>query len=302
MRTSVLLSLLTMVLLAACTQCGGKPAARRGESQSQSQPLGACIKFPVKPNSVRFAVIGDSGSGDRYQYQVAAEMEACRRTFPFNFVIMLGDNITGGHSPRDFYEKFENPYKALLDSGVKFYASLGNHDRTLERFYAPFNMGGKTYYSFKRGNVTFFALDSDYMDSGQLDWIKRALQSATTTPWKICFFHHPLYSDGRAHGGDLDLRHLLQPIFEQHGVDAVFSGHDHVYERLKPQHGIYYFVEGSSGHLRYHNLRKSLEMAAGFDTDRAFMLVEVAGDQLYFQAISRTGQVVDSGVLQRQRS
>jgi hypothetical protein len=80
----------------------------------------------------------------------------------------------------------------------------------------------------------------------------------------------------------MDLRHLLEPIFQQYRVNVVFSGHDHVYERIKPQNEIYHFVEGSSGHLRYHNLHQSSEMAAGFDTDRAFMLVEIAGDQLYF--------------------
>jgi hypothetical protein len=257
--------------------------------------------LPLKPNSVRFAVIGDSGSGDKYQYEVARQMEAVHEKFPFRFVIMLGDNITGGHSPKDIDRKFEEPYQGLLDGGVKFYACLGNHDRTRERFYRPFNMGGKSYYSFKRANASFFALDSIYMNPAQLDWIETNLQHADTA-WKICFFHYPLYSDGRTHGPDMELRRLLVPIFVRYGVNVVFSGHDHVYERIKPQNGIYYFVEGSSGHLRYHNLHKSSEMAAGFDTDRAFMVVEISGNQFYFQTISRTGRTVDSGVLQRQHS
>ncbi|HEV2418942.1 MAG TPA: metallophosphoesterase [Terriglobia bacterium] len=297
MRRHSLLLLVASLILAQCSSaCGG--GVNTTTSQSDSHPSEPSIALPVKANSVRFAVIGDSGSGDQYQYEVAHEMEMARQEFPFAFVIMLGDNITGGHTPRDFQRKFEDPYKGLLDAGVKFYASLGNHDRTNESLYKPFNMGGKRYYSFKRGNVRFLALDSNYMDPGQLDWIKKQLQSSDSA-WKICFFHHPLYSNGKTHGSDLDLRHRLEPIFTQYGVNVVFSGHDHVYERLKPQKGITYFVEGSSGHLRYHDLRRSPEMAAGFDTDRAFMLVEVAGNQLYFQAISRTGQTVDSGVLTR---
>jgi len=80
---------------------------------------------------------------------------------------------------------------------------------------------------------------------------------------------------------------------------VVFSGHDHVYERIKPEHGIYYFVLGNSGELRYHDLRASSDTLAGFNTDRGFMVVEIAGDKLYFQTVSRTGQVVDSGALQR---
>ncbi|MGH9395840.1 MAG: metallophosphoesterase family protein [Terriglobia bacterium] len=258
------------------------------------------LALPLKPKSVRFAVIGDSGSGSPPQYEVAHEMQVLRGQFSFNFVIMCGDNINGGHGPRAFQQKFEQPYKGLLDAGVKFYASLGNHDNPNERFYKLFNMEGKRYYSFKKGNVAFFALDSNYMDPVEVAWLKKQLQSSNSA-WKICFFHHPLYSDGRTHGPDMDLRAILQPIFVQYGVNVVFSGHDHVYERIKPQKGIYYFVEGNSGELRYHNLRRSTEMAAGFDTDRAFMLVEIAGDQFYFQTISRTGRKVDSGVLERQR-
>ena len=139
------------------------------------------------------------------------------------------------------------------------------------------------------------------MNSEQLDWLRKQLQ-ASNEEWKICFFHHPLYSDAKYHGPDLDLRAQLVPLFEGYGVDVVFSGHDHVYERIKPQNGIYYFVMGSSGELRYHNLRgHPAEMAAGLDTDRAFMIVEIAGDDFYFQTISRTGKVVDHSVLNRER-
>ncbi|MGH9406699.1 MAG: metallophosphoesterase family protein [Terriglobia bacterium] len=300
MRRTTLFLLLTVFGLTPLGRAAGSRGPRAQVSPPHSQPSEPVLALPSKSNSVRFAVIGDSGSGDQYQYQTAREMEMAREEFPFPFVIMLGDNIVGGHSPRDFRRKFELPYQGLLEAGVKFYASLGNHDQTNERLYKPFNMGGQRYYSFKRGNVTFFALDSNYMDPQQIAWLKRQLQSAGSG-WKICFFHHPLYSNGRTHGPDMDLRHLLEPIFVQNGVNVVFSGHDHIYERFKPQKGIYYFVEGNSGRLRYHNLRRSPQMAAGFDTDRAFMLVEVAGNQFYFQTISRTGRTVDYGVLEKQQ-
>jgi hypothetical protein len=262
-----------------------------------AQPQTEC-GLPQEQKAIRFAVIGDSGTGKTEQYQVAQEMEKCRQKTGFDFVLMLGDNIYGGKGQQDFERKFELPYKPLLDAGVKFYASMGNHDDPNERLYKPFNMGGARYYSFKKGNATFFALDSNYMDSTQLNWLETQLQTSNT-PWKICYFHHPLYSDGKFHGPDLDLRTVLQPLFEKYGVNMVLSGHEHVYERIKPENGTYYFVLGNSGELRYHNLRRSSDMLAGFDTDRDFMLVEVAGDKFYFQTISRTGQVVDSGVLDR---
>jgi len=257
------------------------------------------IKLPLQQNSVRFAVIGDSGTGDREQYEVAREMEAYREAVKFDFVIMLGDNIYGSHSPRDFDKKFEAPYKSLLDAGVKFYASLGNHDDpNVESLYKPFNMGGKRYYAFRKGEVAFFALDSNYMDPKQLDWLDQNLKSSQGT-WKICFFHHPLFNDGRHHGPDIDLRSQLLPLFERYGVNAVFSGHEHVYERIKPENNIYYFVLGNSGKLMTHDFHASGERVKGFDTDRTFMIVEIAGDKLYFQVISRSGETIDSGELTR---
>ena len=258
------------------------------------------FQFPIKPDSVRFAVIGDMGTGKRPQYQTAEEMVRARRSFPFQFVITLGDNIYGGHSSRDFERKFELPYKPLLDAGVKFYASLGNHDSPIERSYKFYNMNGSNYYAFTKGNVRFLALDSNYMDPKQLSWLRSQLQDAPKSDWKICYFHHPLYSSAKEHGPATDLRLLLQPLFEHYKVNVVFSGHEHVYERIKPQGGIYYFIEGASGQLRYGNLKKdSSIMAKGFDTDNSFMLVEVTGDTMYFQTISRTGETVDSGVIQR---
>src|SRR5215469_14932264 len=279
----------------------GADLQQTGASTSVSRQFLTACQLPPVQKAVRFAVIGDSGTGNSRQYEVAQEMEKCREQAGFDFVIMLGDNIYGGKSQQDFERKFETPYKPLLDGGVKFYASIGNHDDPNERLYKPFNMGGQRYYSFRKGNATFFALDSNYMDSAQLDWLEREL-SSTTTPWKICFMHHPLYSDGRYHGPDVDLRTHLEPLFEKYGVNVVFSGHEHVYERFKPEHGIYYFVLGNSGELRYRNLRASSEMAAGFDTDRDFMVIEIAGDKLYFQTVSRTGQVVDSGALDRRNT
>jgi len=88
----------------------------------------------------------------------------------------------------------------------------------------------------------------------------------------------------------------------KYGVNVVFSGHEHIYERVLPQKGIYYFTEGSSGQLRARGLVRSNITAAGFDTDRTFMLVEIADDQMYFETVSRTGTVVDSGVIQRQQA
>jgi hypothetical protein len=128
---------------------------------------GQDVTLPVKSGSVRFAAIGDMGTGEPAQYEIAQRMLQFHEKFPFTFVMMLGDNIYGGKSPVDLQKKFETPYKPLLDAGVQFYAVLGNHDDTNERFYKFFNMNGQQYYSFKKNNVHFFALDSNYLDPKQ---------------------------------------------------------------------------------------------------------------------------------------
>ena len=259
---------------------------------------GQDVTLPLKANSVRFAAIGDMGTGQAAQYQVAQRMLLFHQKFPFNFVITLGDNIYGGGSPTELERKFEIPYKPLLDVGVQFYAALGNHDDTNQRFYKFFNMNGQQYYTFKKENVRFFALDSNYMDPKQLIWLEKELANAGSE-WKICFFHHPLYSSGEKHGPSLELRKVLEPLLMKNGVDVVFAGHEHFYERIKPQNGIQYFILGNSAKLRKGGIATSEITAKGFDTDNAFMIAEITGDEMSFQTISRKGTVIDSGKFRR---
>jgi len=260
---------------------------------------GQAAGVPNRKDSLKFAAIGDNGTGDKAQYELAARMSATHDTFPFDTVIMLGDNLYGSQKPRDLIDKFEKPYKPLLDAGVRFYAALGNHDSQSNRFYRPWNMNGERYYAFSKKNVKFFALDSDYVDPKQLRWVDNELKGARDD-WKIVYFHHPLYSSGGRHGSEVDLRVTLEPLFVKYGVNVVYSGHDHIYERIKPQKGIYYFVAGSGGQLRGGDLTKTALTAAGYDRDQTFMLNEVAGDELFFQVITRTGATVDAGVITRQ--
>lgn len=258
------------------------------------------VSLPLKDGSVRFAVIGDNGDGSKEEYEVGRQMAAFHDTFPFTFVIMLGDNIYGSERPQDFKRKFEDPYQALLGRNVAFRASLGNHDDPNQRYYKLFGMGGERYYTYKQGNVRFFALDSNYLDPGQLEWLEKELD-ASGSDWKIPYFHHPLYSNGM-HGSATDVRNALEPLFLKHDVNAVFSGHEHFYERLKPQKGIYYFIDGSAGKLRRGDINRDALTEVAFDTDRTFMMVEVAAKELHFQTISRIGKTVDSGTLTKQET
>jgi stress response protein SCP2 len=264
-------------------------------------PVGLKVSLPLKEGSVRFVVIGDTGTGSGQQHQLADILLQSHTSFPFDTVLMMGDNMYGGESPRDYRNKFEDVYKPLLDQKVKFYATLGNHDEPAQRFYELFNMNGKEYFRFTKGNVAFYSLNSNYMDKKQIDWLQSEL-AKDTSEWKICFFHHPPYSSGSKHGSDKQLREVIEPIFLRYGVNVVLAGHDHFYERIKPQKGIYYFVSGAGGKLREGNVKKNSPLTdKAFDSDLSFMLVEVADDQLYFQTLSRTGETVDSGVLPNQK-
>jgi Icc-related predicted phosphoesterase len=255
------------------------------------------LTLPMREGSVRFLAIGDTGSGKKEQDEVARLMFKYRQAFPYEFVIMMGDNIYGTEKAEDMKEKFEDVYKPLLDEKVKFYASLGNHDGSNQRFYEFFNMNGQEYYRFKKDNVSFYALNSNYMDKRQVNWIQEEL-AADKSKWKIAFFHHPPYSSGKQHGSSEEIREILEPLFIKHGMDVVFNGHEHFYERIKPQKGIRYFISGAGGKLRKGDLKKNSPLTeVGFDGDLSFMLIEIWKDEMHFQVISRKGTTVDSGVI-----
>jgi 3',5'-cyclic AMP phosphodiesterase CpdA len=160
-------------------------------------------------------------------------------------------------------------------------------------------MNGERFYTVKpREDVRIFALDSNYMDKPQLEWFEKELK-ASGSAWKIVFFHHPIYSSGEKHGSNLELRSVLEPLFVKYGVDVVFSGHEHFYERLKPQQNIQYFIVGSSAKLREGNIGATAITAKGIDDENVFLAAEIAGDSMQFRTISRKGVVLDSGSFKR---
>ena len=317
MRSRLLRALALAALASACGERREAPSPSPAPSAAPQSALPPSplppseeLKLPRKPGSLRFAVIGDSGRGHRPQYEVSAQMQAFRKDFEYDLVLMLGDNIYEGSTPDDYKKKFELPYKPLLDAGVKFHAVIGNHDEPNQHLYPLFNTGGRRYYTFKpeqKGlgdvvgpSVRFFMLDTENLDVTQILWLRRELASSESE-WKIAVFHRPMYTSGRYALPAQQFRRLLEPAFLLHGVSVVFSGHEHFYERTHPQKGIVYFISGAAGSLRRGDIRRTRLTAAGFDEDYSFMLVEIAGDDLYFQAITRTGATVDSGKIERRR-
>src|SRR3954447_5431917 len=150
--TALALAAAVLLLLAACRESSVARDARRITTTEvhELSPARGELALPVQAGSVRFAVIGDSGRADQAQHEVAQQMVAWHAKFPFDFVVMLGDNIYPPHTPEDYVTKFEEPYRALLDAGVTFHAAIGNHDLPGELNYEKFNMGGQRYYTFRR--------------------------------------------------------------------------------------------------------------------------------------------------------
>jgi hypothetical protein len=261
--------------------------------------------FAAQPaqSRVRFPLVGDCGTGDRDQIGIAKQMFEAHRQSAFDFAVAVGDNIYPNGSARYFTKHFEQPFAPLLKERVSFHAVLGNHDvqegRQDQCQYPLFNMGGRNYYTVKQGDglLDLFMLDSTDCDAAQIGWVEQQLKGSTAR-WKLAVLHHPLYSSGKKHGSDLNLRQKLEPLFVRYGVNAVFSGHDHIYERTVPQQGIHYFVTGAGGDTRRGGVDlKSPFRAASFDEDNHFMLLEAEQNQIRFQAISETGTIIDRGVI-----
>ena len=275
----------------------------------------ACVAATTlqnSPQSLTFAVIGDSGDGSKAQYAIAKQMLDHRQKTPFDFILMLGDNIYGGGKPKYFERFFELPYKDLLAAGVKFYAALGNHDVLEADFhvnYKDFNMGGKRYYNFVKGGggvdnlVEFFVLDTNAevsLEKAQLDWLTKELGDSKAR-WKVAYMHHSIFSSGRMHPPYLTLRNQLHPLFVKHKVNLVLAGHTHVYERIKPQEGVQYITEGSSGKIMRGNLVKGSPLTAyGNDQQQSFLLVHVTTKDLTVEAIGMDGRSFDNVKLKRE--
>lgn len=269
-------------------------------------------------NEIRFAAIGDSGTGGKEQYKMAEQLFEIQSKTKFNLLLFLGDNIYESGSPKGVEKKFIKPYAPLFQRGIEFRGVIGNHDAKNENGVILqkmiFNMGRNTFYSFVKGNdlVEFFAIDSTLMTNDkdqktnqfQLEWFEKNL-SKSKSRWKIAFMHHPLFSSAQKHGLEssdqdemLQVRNMLEPLYKKYDVRISLNGHDHIYERTKPQNGVQYFTSGAGAKLRKGNLQKDSPFYAfGNDQVRSFMLFSVTSDSIKFWSIDIDGNILDSGII-----
>lgn len=301
---------------------GNVSAEKEHEVELTGLPAGATIYYqpmanglPIGPGKafrsaaaptateLRFAVFGDSGRASQAQYDVA---EQVRLTDP-EFVLVTGDVVYSRGSASDYPAKFFEPYRNLLPRTC-FFPVLGNHDilswfgqPLLDAFVLPTNNPERSerYYSFEWGNARVIGIDSSVgfvvPGSAQHSWIIDELQRPKPT-WLFVFLHHALYSAG-SHGSNRVLRAMLGPLFEQAGVDIVFCGHDHNYERSVPVadyggSGTVYVVTGGGG----TTLRDVGTIATTAVSAKVHHFVDVAisGTVADVKAIAADGSSVDA--------
>ncbi len=247
-----------------------------------------------------FAVIGDSGRGRKQQLAVAELLE---RSEP-DLILHTGDVVYPSGEDRHYDRRFFAPYRRLLKE-VPIFPVLGNHDLEggkgaayLANFHPPRNdpRGTGRYYSFDWGGAHFVALDSELYhedDDGspeeQKAWLERDL-GETHQPWKIAYLHRPLYSSSR-HGGDEKIREDLEPVLAGGGVDLVFCGHDHAYERTVPIRGVTHVLSGGGGKRLYPVGRS--EWTAFSESAYHAVLVRIDGGRLSLEAVKPDGTVLD---------
>ena len=255
------------------------------------------LTLPNRAKTLKFAVLGDNGSGDAGQYDLATQMAAVHRLFAFGFVIMVGDNFYGSQTPAELAKKFDSPYKAAARAGVTFHAAIGNHDDPFTVNYPPLNMGGRRYYTYVRQQVRFFVLDTNIMDGRSCAGSSRNCSSRGAVEDRL-FPSSALWQRGttRLGGGHpRAARTAARQVRRRcrlHGTRPRLRAAEAAEGRALLRHWIGW--PAAQGRPRTVG-----DTAAGFDQDQAFMIVEVDGDDLFFQTISRTGATVDSGTIPR---
>jgi 3',5'-cyclic AMP phosphodiesterase CpdA len=266
-----------------------------------------------------FLVFGDSGSAARSQYLLAVQMRAPR--LQPDFILHVGDLVYSDGTRQRYKDRFFLPYRHLL-AEIGFWPTCGNHELVgpderppyLDVFELPKNGPpgrpvGREYW-FDYGAARFAVVDSNKCsDEATLreqvaPWLRAVLGGSSAT-WKFVALHHPPYTAGTRHAPDERVQRALVPVFEKLGVDIVFAGHNHLYERIlplrdgqvtTPDEGVVYVVTGAGG-ARLYELPSAQEyppyLAAAENRRHSFTHVRIDGRRLRLEQIDIDGAMID---------
>lgn len=263
--------------------------------------------WPTAGDRLRFAVLGDNGSGGRNQMAVARQMALSYQDSPYGLVLLAGDISYYGSIDDRWEEVFAEPYRPLIDAGVAWELAIGNHEidekksaDAVEEIQDQLRRLGKpgTYYRSRHGPVDVFVIDTSIPlktgegGAAQLAWLEEEL-TGSDAAWKVALLHHPAYSSGER-GSNMRVRDALQPLFAEHGVDVAFTGHDHHYERTEAQDSVVWIVSGAG--CKLSPVGRS-DFTAHAESTLQFMLADVVGDRMDLRAITTDGTVIDRTTL-----
>ena len=268
-------------------------------------------RFEAAPASkpVRVLAVGDFGTGNPSQQAVAAAIRAYHQKAPFDFGITLGDNYQddGPHGPEDsrWQTYWTSHYPAL---GIRFFATLGNHDwgnpdgPAASMVFAqqdPALRLPSPYYTYTAGPVQFFALNTPLLSEAQLQWLRDELAKSTSR-WRVVYGHYQMYSALR--GDNQALITNLLPILQEHRVQLYLCGHEHIFQHLKPEGGVEFFVNAAAGGsgraARQPGYDRVLFMA---EQEQGFTVLEADADTLTVRFVDDAGRTVYEKSFQRER-
>lgn len=175
-------------------------------------------------------------------------ISAIMKTNP-EVVFHTGDLVENGNKPEQW--KIFNEITLPLSKTAKFYPVLGNHEHNSPLYFKNFNLAdNERWYKVKIHNIYFIILDSNSeigYNSEQYKWFKNLLNTIDKkSNFIVVLLHHPIFTSGRHDGYGERMESILVPLFEEHRVTIVFSGHKHHYERLV-KNRVHYIVTGGGG-------------------------------------------------------
>lgn len=245
---------------------------------------------------VRLAAAGDVGTGGDAQKATVAAMDRLDRDREFDALLLLGDNIYPAGDPAAIDAKLLDPLAPVLDGPTELIAALGNHDVQTgdgDPQIDALGMPGR-WYERDVGPVRIIVVDSTRAtDPEQIDWLRQTLSRTTTADWTIVIQHHPPFSAGY-HSSHGPSEANLVPLYTEFGVDLVLAGHDHDYQRTKPQDGVTYIVSGGAAKLRPTSRGSFTDFAA---STYHFAEIAVYSDRLILRAVDQAGGVFDTTTL-----
>lgn len=258
---------------------------------------------------MRFAVAGDTGVGDEYdQRRLLEQMIKAHEEKPFDGFFLLGDNLYGEEPfPIAMSTRFIIPFSRFLEDGVPFFASLGNHDNDHEdrieaELNSPlFNMNGRDHYTQTFGDnlMTLFVLNSVKLEDEeweQIDWFARELERSEAQ-WKVLIMHHPIVASSTGHRAEIHIFEKLAPLLpgsDGNGIDIVFAGHNHFFERRAPVDGVWHITLGAGGKLEDDEpFPPDPNQIAGYMDGLSYGYIDVDEEKIRFTAINEYGDVLD---------